>query len=82
MRLEGGGSGGGGGSLGPLWQGTWDNGTSYATNAIVSHDGSTWLAIAGSTGVEPGTDGTKWQPLGAATGGDSGLLAAYLGGAL
>lgn len=38
----------------------WDSGTSYATGDTVKFNGQYWVALAGSTGVSPDTDATKW----------------------
>lgn len=38
----------------------WASGTAYTAGQRVTHSGSVWEAVAGSTGVTPGTDGTKW----------------------
>lgn len=41
------------------WSGAWDSGTTYAADDAVSHNGSSWVAITGSTNVEPGTVGSE-----------------------
>jgi hypothetical protein len=43
------------------WLGAWDNSTAYVAYDVVEEDGSTYVAIAGSTNVVPGTDPTKWE---------------------
>lgn len=45
----------------PTWRGAWAGGTAYSTNDVVTHQGSSYYALASSTGVTPGTDGAKWQ---------------------
>lgn len=48
------------------WTGEWDVGTTYSADDAVSHDGSSYVAIAGSTAVEPGVTGgweTSWMLL-------------------
>ena len=42
----------------------WLVGTSYTVGQRVTHLGSVWEAVATSTGVTPGTDGTKWLRFG------------------
>lgn len=42
------------------WRGGWDVGTAYVTADAVSHEGSSWVANAGSTGSEPGV-GPEWD---------------------
>ena len=39
----------------------WSSATLYALSDVVTHDNSTWYALAASTNVEPGTDPTKWH---------------------
>jgi len=38
----------------------WDAGAAYTTGQRVNHAGAIWEAVAPSTWVTPGTDGTKW----------------------
>jgi hypothetical protein len=38
----------------------WSSGTAYSAGASVTYGNQSWLAIAASTGVAPGTDATKW----------------------
>lgn len=38
----------------------WASGTAYVVDDKVNHEGSIWSAVADNTGVEPGTDETKW----------------------
>jgi hypothetical protein len=50
------------------WTGAWSGATTYVTGQAVSNGGSSYVAIAGSTGVQPGvTPGwqTYWQLLSA-----------------
>lgn len=42
------------------WTGPWDSGTTYTTNEAVSHNGSSYAAVQGSTDVEPGVD-SGWE---------------------
>ena len=42
------------------WRGAWDADTPYVVNDLVSHDGSSWIVVLGSTGVPPGTENTHW----------------------
>lgn len=41
-------------------RGPWSSGTTYTTADIVTFSGFRYYAIAGSTGVAPGSDPTKW----------------------
>lgn len=43
------------------WRGAWDSATEYNEDDAVEHEGSSWVALATSTNVEPGTDGTAWS---------------------
>src|SRR6185295_4881567 len=45
---------------GLTWRGTWSSVTAYTAYDIVSLAGSSYIAVASSTNVTPGTDGTKW----------------------
>lgn len=54
-----------GAGVGPAGQGftyrqAWDSVTAYAAYDVVTFNGSSFNAIAASTGVVPGTDPTKW----------------------
>jgi len=60
--------------LGMSFRQAWENTTPYVINDVVSHQGSTWIALAGSTAVEPGTDVTEWTLV--AVKGDSGPVGA------
>jgi hypothetical protein len=42
----------------------WASGTAYTVGQRVTYSGSVWEAVAGSTGVTPGTDGKKWLRFG------------------
>lgn len=42
----------------------WASGTAYTTGQRATHAGSVWEAVAGSTGITPGTDATKWLRFG------------------
>jgi hypothetical protein len=50
-------------------KGAWSSATAYAANAVVTYSGGTYRAVAASTNVTPGTDGTKWESWGGAGGG-------------
>ena len=61
-------------------KGAYNSTTVYAPLNTVYYRGGTWVALQGVSGVEPGTDGTKWLCI---TNGVSGLqVAAGTGGAL
>jgi hypothetical protein len=45
------------------WRGAYNGATAYAQGDGTTNAGSSYLALVGSTGVTPGTDGTKWQLL-------------------
>jgi len=48
--------------LGFAWRGAWSGTTAYHVNDVVSLLGSSWVAVAANTGVNPSTDGgTNWQ---------------------
>lgn len=47
------------------WKGTWAVGIAYAIGDSVRYPGGTYLAIAASTGVVPGTDVNVWQQMAA-----------------
>ena len=58
--------------------GPWDSGTTYTNNDVVTTNGSSWIALTATNGVDPTTDGgTNWLVIAAAgaTGatGDTGL---------
>jgi hypothetical protein len=57
------GAGGTGTSSAFTFRGAWSNVTAYATNDIVTRKGSSYLAVTGSTGVDPYTDttSTNWS---------------------
>ena len=42
------------------WTGAWSTTTTYVTNESVSHNGTSYVAIQGSTDVEPGVD-VGWE---------------------
>ncbi|MGB7925601.1 MAG: hypothetical protein WCF57_20350 [Pyrinomonadaceae bacterium] len=48
---------------GYAWRGAWDSATAYVAYDTVAHEGSSFVAIAASTNVEPGTDPAKWNLL-------------------
>ena len=60
------------GSFANDFEGPWNSGTAYVGGKIVTHDGETWYAEAGSTNIPPGTDASKWSKL-AARGADADL---------
>ena len=39
----------------------WHAGHAFGADEIVRYDGTVYKAVAGSSGVTPGTDGTKWK---------------------
>ena len=52
------------GPLGVVWRGAWSGVVSYAERDLVYQGGSTYIAIAPSTGEIPSTEGSSfWQPL-------------------
>lgn len=57
--------GGSGSSLADSWQGQWMSDAPYVAGDVVHHEGSSWFALAPSTGVEPGIAGSDatWDPL-------------------
>ena len=48
---------------GITFDGTWDAGTLYQTNDIVSYGGSIYVAVAESTGVAPSSNAAFWSKL-------------------
>ena len=50
------------GEPGLTWQGEWAAGTAYVVDDAVSYQGSSYVAIAASTGEAPGS-GTSWDLL-------------------
>ena len=60
---------------GPNYRGTWTGSpTGYVKGDVVSYSGSSWLALAYSSAVTPGTDAAKWVLF--ASKGDTGLTGA------
>ena len=68
-----------------VWRGEWSPGVAYAAEVVTSgavtaapdavhHDGRSWVALAGSTGVEPGTDGGTVWSIAAERGEDNSLV--------
>ena len=51
------------GPVGMTFRDAWASGTSYAPNDAVTFGGESWIAIAASAGVQPGTDPAKWSLL-------------------
>jgi hypothetical protein len=45
------------GPKGLNWRGAWDAGVEYQTDDAVSHEGSSWIALAASTGEAPAEGG-------------------------
>lgn len=43
------------------YEGAWSSLTAYTAGQIVTHGGSCYIALATSTNITPGTDGTKWE---------------------
>lgn len=63
------------------WRGPWDSSTTYVLFNSVSYNGSSYVAVATSTNVVPGTDNTKWNLLASIGGLDPTLeLAVYVPG--
>ncbi|MBB4663487.1 collagen-like protein [Conexibacter arvalis] len=54
-----------------VWRGTWNALTAYATGDTVFANGSSWIATAPSTNVEP-AEGTSWNLLAAGASGPAG----------
>jgi hypothetical protein len=52
----------------------WDSGTTYAAYDVVTYLGSSYAALAASTGVPPDSDGSKWALM--AQKGDAGISGA------
>lgn len=48
---------------GYTWRGTWSSVTAYAAYDSVIYSGSSYVAVASSTNITPGTDGSKWSLL-------------------
>lgn len=46
--------------LGLSWRGVWSSGTTYAAQDTVLYNGSSYLAIAGSTGIQPDVNPGSW----------------------
>jgi hypothetical protein len=74
------------GPPGLIWRGAWNPVNAYLANDAVQHEGSAYIAIAPSTGEEPGT-GASWDllaakgdegPPGAGGGGGGGFPSTYL----
>lgn len=60
-------SGGVGNRVAPFtYEGAWDVDGTYLPRNVVKHGAGLWLAIAKTTGIEPGADltDTSWEPLG------------------
>lgn len=60
-------SGGPGNRVAPFtYEGAWDVDGTYLPRNVVKHGAGLWLAIAKTTGIEPGADLTDpaWEPLG------------------
>lgn len=49
-----------------IFRGAYSASIAYSTNDVVTSAGATYVALANSTGVTPGTDATKWAVLAAA----------------
>jgi hypothetical protein len=49
------------------FRGAWSNETAYAINDVVTTNGSSWIALTATNGVDPTTDdGTHWMAVAAA----------------
>ena len=53
------------GPAGLTWQGVWVSGTAYAADDAVSYLGSSYFAVAGSTGAEPDISPSSWAVMAA-----------------
>jgi hypothetical protein len=51
------------GAVGIIWAGPWGSGTPYVATDAVSFNGSSYLALAPSTGVQPDTHPSTWAVL-------------------
>jgi hypothetical protein len=51
------------GAVGIIWAGPWGSGTPYVATDAVSFNGSSYLALAPSTGVQPDTHPSTWALL-------------------
>lgn len=51
-----------GGGSGLVWQGRWNNATTYNVGDVIEFEGRLWTAASGNTNVEPGTTGA-WTRL-------------------
>lgn len=49
------------GTPGLVWRGTWNNATSYVTGDGVELNGSSYIALQGSTNNNPESSPTRWQ---------------------
>jgi hypothetical protein len=55
------------GAVGMTFRGAWSNETAYAINDVVTTNGSSWIALTATNGVDPTTDdGTHWMAVAAA----------------
>jgi hypothetical protein len=57
------GSTGATGPPGLTWRGTWDPATAYVVNDAVTYQGTSYVAILGSTNNNPASSPTKWSVL-------------------
>lgn len=57
------GSAGATGPTGLTWRGTWDSATAYVVNDAVTYQGTSYVAILGSTNNNPASSPTKWSVL-------------------
>lgn len=57
------GAAGAAGAVGIIWAGPWGAGTPYVATDAVSFNGSSYLAVAPSTGVQPDTHPSTWAIL-------------------
>ena len=55
------------------WKGGWSTTTVYGLNEAVYYNGSSYIAVATSQNVTPGTDNTKWNIM-AAAGAEGGAI--------
>ncbi|WP_175529101.1 DNRLRE domain-containing protein [Granulicella pectinivorans] len=67
------------GATGPLVGGVYSASIAYPAGSVVSYGGSTYLAIASSTGVTPGTNSSDWiATTGSGGGGSSSTASAFV----
>lgn len=55
-----------------VWEGSWDIGATYDANDVVEHDGSSYIAVATSTGSDPSAPGATFSAGPTVIGGSNG----------